>query len=351
MTVKDKVYIILVNYNGWKDTIECLESVLKSDYPNYQIIVVDNNSPNNSMEYIKAWAEGRQEVVYDKNSQLKHLSQPNEPKPLDYVFYNKEQALKGGIPEKETSLDNPLIFIQAGDNRGFAAGNNIGIRYALAKDDFEYIWLLNNDTVVEKNTLSKACMRLQNADNQKSKIGIVGSKLLFYDNPDIIQGIGGLYNKKLSTAKHLGAYEKDSGQYDTDKVLDKIDYVIGASMFVTKNFILDIGLMCEDFFLYFEEIDWTLRGQSKGYAIDYCWESKVYHKEGSSILQGSKFKKGSEISDYYGHRNRLIITKEHFPENLWLVKLSFLGAFFKRIKRRQFSRIKIIYKAYRDGVK
>jgi hypothetical protein len=113
-----------------------------------------------------------------------------------------------------------LIFIQAGDNRGFAAGNNIGIKYALAKDDFEYIWLLNNDTVIEKNTLSKACMRLQNADNQKSKIGIVGSKLLFYDNPDIIQGIGGLYNKKLSTAKHLGAYEKDNGQFDTDKVLD-----------------------------------------------------------------------------------------------------------------------------------
>ena len=88
-----KVYIILLNYNGWKDTIECLESVLKNDYENYQIIVVDNDSPNNSMKFIINWAEGKQEVIYDDNSQLKHLSQPFEKKPLDYVFYTKEEAL------------------------------------------------------------------------------------------------------------------------------------------------------------------------------------------------------------------------------------------------------------------
>ena len=150
-----KVYIILLNYNGWKDTIECLESILKNNYDNYQIIVVDNDSPNKSMGYIINWAEGKQEVVYDENSQLKHLSQPHEQKPLNYVFYTKEEALKGGVRDKELKLNNPIIFIQSDENGGFAAGNNVGIKYALAKDDFEYIWLLNNDTVIENNTLSK----------------------------------------------------------------------------------------------------------------------------------------------------------------------------------------------------
>jgi len=158
-----KVYIIILNYNGWKDTIECLESVLKNDYKNYQIIVVDNNSPNNSMDYIINWADGKQEVVYDENSQLKYLSQPFEPKPLDYVFYTKEEALSGGDREKEVKLNNPIIFIQAGENGGFAAGNNIGIKYALAKDDFEYVWLLNNDTVIKTNSLSNMVSRFHDS--------------------------------------------------------------------------------------------------------------------------------------------------------------------------------------------
>lgn len=98
--MKNKVYIIILNYNGWKDTIECLESVLKNDYESYQIIVVDNDSPNNSIEYIINWVEGKQEVVYDENSQLKHLSQPFGSKPLEYVFYTKNEALNGGDEKK-----------------------------------------------------------------------------------------------------------------------------------------------------------------------------------------------------------------------------------------------------------
>ena len=77
-----KVYIIILNYNGWADTIECLESVLKNDYPNYQVIVVDNNSPNNSMEYIKAWAEGKLDVWVKPAHPLRHLSFPLVKKPI-----------------------------------------------------------------------------------------------------------------------------------------------------------------------------------------------------------------------------------------------------------------------------
>jgi len=159
-----KVYIILLNYNNWADTIECLESVLRNDYPNYQVIVVDNNSPNNSMEYLKAWAEGRIDVWVNPNNPLRNLSFPPVPKPIPYVYYTREEAekcknldleekFKSDIPEGVTTK-YPIVFIQSGNNLGFAGGNNVGIRYALIKNDFDSVILLNNDTVIKGEAIS-----------------------------------------------------------------------------------------------------------------------------------------------------------------------------------------------------
>ena len=342
---KDKVYVLILNYNGWADTIECLESVLRSDYPNYQVIVVDNNSPNNSMEYIKAWAEGKLDVWVKSDHPLRHLSFPPVKKPIPYVYYNREEAEKGGNVEIERKLMEklpfgvttkyPLVFIQTGKNLGFAGGNNVGIKYALAKGDFEYIWFLNNDTVIEENSLSKLVEKFEKYKRLEKKIGIVGSKLLYYDNPKVIQGIGGIYNKWFAVAKHLGVFEEDRGQYDNERVLDKIDYIIGASMLVSRDFIEDVGLMCEEYFLYFEELDWTLRGKQKGYQLGYCWESRVYHKEGGSIGSSSKGEKKSEVADYYGLKNRIVFTKKFYPKYLWSVYLGFIVVIWNRVRRRR----------------
>jgi len=85
----------LLNYNNWQDTVECLESVLRNDYPNYQVIVIDNNSPNNSMEYLKAWADGRLDVWVSPKNPLRNLSFPPLKKPIPYVYYTREEAEKG----------------------------------------------------------------------------------------------------------------------------------------------------------------------------------------------------------------------------------------------------------------
>ena len=110
-----KIAIIILNWNGWKDTIECLESVFRIDYPNYQVIVVDNNSPNNSMEYIKAWAEGNLDVWTKPDNPLRHLSNPPVPKPVPYVFYNKEEAEKGGNKELESHYDEKSLGKKSND--------------------------------------------------------------------------------------------------------------------------------------------------------------------------------------------------------------------------------------------
>ena len=190
-----KAGIIILNYNNWQDTIECSESVLRNDYPNYQVIVIDNGSPNNSMKYIKTWAEGRQEVLTPEPSHpLYHLSHPPVKKPIPYIYYTREEAEKGGDFELEEKLTKewqeqrksnnkeliptspyPLIFIQTGENLGFAGGNNVGMKYTLKRDDFKYVWLLNNDTVIDQNTLTEMIKLAESNE----KIGMVGAKLLF----------------------------------------------------------------------------------------------------------------------------------------------------------------------------
>lgn len=293
-----KVYIIILNYNGWKDTIECLESVLKNDYENYQIIVVDNDSPNNSMEYIINWAEGKQEVLYDENSQLKHLSQPHEPKPLEYVYYTRDEALEGGDREKESRLDNPIIMIQAGENGGFAAGNNIGIKYALSKNDFEYICLLNNDTVVERTFLLYVIKKMK----KNEKIGICASKINYYLNPKIIWSNGGSYNKLTSQTKHIDYQMKDIGQSPKHK----ISFLTGCMWVVRKEVFTQIGLLNEEYFMYVEDLEYSYKVLNAGYLLEMESNSIIYHKVGASS-NGEV----SEFSSYYMMKNKLKFIREN----------------------------------------
>jgi glycosyltransferase involved in cell wall biosynthesis len=103
---RPKVAIVILNWNGWKDTIECLESVFRNTYPNYQVIVVDNGSTDGSIEKIKAWADGKQEVLTPEPTHpLYHLSHPPVKKPIPYIYYTREEAEKGGdlkLEEKVT---------------------------------------------------------------------------------------------------------------------------------------------------------------------------------------------------------------------------------------------------------
>jgi len=315
-----KVYIILVNYNGWKDTIECLESLLKLDYDNFQIVIVDNNSENNSMEKIKEYLDGCLDFEFNVNPKLKNLVYPLVKKHVPYVYYTKQEAENGNY-EAERGLKNPIILIQSGHNGGFAFGNNIGIKYALSKNDFEYIWLLNNDTVVDKDALAKLAEKAEMYRKQKKKVGIIGSKILTYSDPIVIHTVGMKMNKFLAVAILVGEQEKDTGRYDNEVILEKIDSVHGASMFINKSFIRDVGLMDEKYFLYFEELDWCLRGKEKGYSLGYCWKSKVYHKEGSSTFSSKKI---SKMAIYYGLRNRILIAKKYYRKYLFFVFLSSL---------------------------
>lgn len=331
-----RVYIVVLNWNGWKDTIECLESVFRSDAVNYRVIVCDNDSKDESLMLIKAWADGYLDVALHRDHGLRKFTFPPLNKPIAYLEYDRGMAESGGHPD---GGDAKLVLIQTGSNLGFAGGNNVGLRYALTKDDFDYVWLLNNDTIIRPDALSQMIARMQ----QMPSAGICGSTLLYYSMPGQVQAWGGAkYNKWLGTTKMLGAFTRADGPVDINIVESKLAFISGASMLVSKPFLEQIGLMREDYFLYFEEIDWAMRAKGQ-YQLCYAAGSVVYHKEGGSIGTNSVVPKEKSLTaDYYGVRSRLLFTRYFFPWCLPSIYLGLLPVLINRLRRGQWQRVSMI---------
>jgi hypothetical protein len=342
-----EVAIIFVNYKNYRQTLECLESLLRGGYTNFRIIIVENGSNNESLDEMTKWADGMSEWNGWETGEMRSYSDPPVKKPVPYVVYSRQEAEQGGIPAKEAKslrlpgalpLAHPLVFIRSDENLGFAGGNNLALRYAQAAGNAGYYWLLNTDTVVRKNALSELVAYMERPAHWKT--GMAGGKLLYYHSPDTIQCVSGLFNPKYATSKNLGAFEKDTGQYDMEDI--PIDYIQGACMFIRAQCLADTGPMNEEYFLYFEEPDWAIRVKRAGWDLGYCPKAVVYHKEGGSMGYSPVKKTKPEMMDYYSFRSRVLFTKKYYPQNLWLVKLSFIGVIINRILRLQFGRIKLI---------
>jgi len=368
--MRSKVSIIILNWNGWKDTIECLESIFRNTYPNYQVIVIDNGSTDGSLEKIKNWAEGKEEVLTPEPTHpLYHLSHPLIEMSIPYIYYNREEAEKGGNFKLEEKLKEawqkqgrhnskkinptssyPLIFIQTGENLGYAGGNNVGIRYALSKGSCGYVWLLNNDTVIDKDALTE----LVNLAEADKKIGMVGSKLLYYYEPKTIRFLN----------------NDTVGWNRMDKEYSEVEWIVGASLLAKKKVVKEVGLLDELYFMYNEEIDWCIETGRKGYKIFSCWKSKVWHKEGASLNRRLKkkffFRRVSHrvdiisflIRGYYGLRNELYFEKKYFHSKFMIyIFIDFLprvlGMAFEIIlynDNYKLKRMNLILKACWDGL-
>jgi GT2 family glycosyltransferase len=324
-----RVYVALLNWNGWGDSLECLESLLRCDYPDYRVIVCDNRSEDGSVDHLEAWADGRLDVaIITRAPTLARLSSPPVPKPIPYVAYGRGAAEAGGGARDSSAR---LIVIDTGANLGFAGGCNRALRYALARDDFAYVWLLNNDTVVNADALSQLVHRMR----ERPDAGICGSTLMYYHAPETIQALGGAqYNKWLGTRTPIGTHRPASVPLEVAEVEKKMSYVSGASMLVSREFLNEIGLLCEDYFLYYEEIDWAMRARGR-YALAYAAGSIVYHKEGGTI--GSPRIRAR--AEYLALRNRLLFTRKRVPIAFPTVWLGLLGVILNRLRRGQFDRV------------
>ena len=314
-----KVAIIILNWNGWKDTVECLESVFRIDYPNYQVIVVDNGSNDDSVEKIKAWAEGRQEVpTPEPTHPLYHLSHPPVQKPIPYIEYDRKTAEVGAMPKKEKLLYNklpkkiphPMILIQTGDNLGFAGGNNVGIRYALRKD-FKYIFLLNNDMVLNSDGLKDVIDFCERDEN----IGVIGGKIFYYDYPNIIWNACGRI-RFLWKVKYYGSNSKDKEELNRSK---KVTFISGAMMLIRRPVFERVGLLPEVYFFGAEDLEFSKRTEKNKFKMYYIPSFIAWHKVGNS-----KGKIGFEFL-YNGYFNYFLYVKRNYPPIIYRI-LTFLAS-------------------------
>jgi GT2 family glycosyltransferase len=306
MDTMPRVSIIILNWNGWKDTIECLESVYQITYPNYDVIVVDNGSEDESIEKIKAYAEGKIRT----NSKFFEYSEIN--KPIQVIEYQLNEIESNDEEEIGTDRIPPqerLILIKSDKNYGFAEGNNIAIRYSLRALKPQYVLLLNNDTVVDQQFLFELIFSSLNEEN----CGICGSKLHFYDHPEIIQSAGCKINWLLGNVVQIDYRKKDQNNYSVSDV----DTVSGCSMLINRSLIDKIGLLNTELFAYYEDTDYCIRAQNNGYRVIFVPNSKVWHK-----VSGTS-RKTSGLREYYSMRNLVwfvkTYSKSYYPFLLYLL--------------------------------
>lgn len=288
-----KVAIIVLNWNGWRDTVECLESLQRITYHNYQIIVVDNGSTDGSVEKIKAWAEGRQEAVAPEPSHfLYYLSQPPSPKPIPYVCWTQEEAESGDNSHIHTSLPHSLVLIRINTNLGFAAGNNVGIRYALRKK-FPYLLILNNDTVVTPDFLDKLIsFAWENLDSQ-----LIGPRILDYSDGSNWQWPVKhplTFAVVLIALTPLGRLLRNSSLYKNcfyrGNIPHQVYAVPGSCMLFKRETLERVGLFDEKTFLYWEEF--IMAEKLRKHELKTCIQpaSIIYHKLGQSTKKHGALK-------------------------------------------------------------
>ncbi|MDM8569758.1 glycosyltransferase family 2 protein [Thiotrichales bacterium HSG1] len=239
-----------------------------------------------------------------------------------------------------------FVLIQTGANLGFAGGNNVGVRYALLTRRYKYLWLLNNDIAVD----SKALTNLYKYAINHPNMALLGSTVIDYYQRDTIQCAGGCrYFPIFTVFKPMLA-----GQ-SVDKIEQyqiKFDYVYGAAMFFQVNAMRKVGLLNEEYFLFYEELDYCKRLKKQGYTIGWCRDSLVYHKGSATIGNVSKddVDKLSQ-ANYYENLSTLKYTANFHRYLLPLVLISrFLGKSLVLIKRRDFYLFKPLFMAYRDFI-
>jgi GT2 family glycosyltransferase len=295
------VAVVIVNWNGYDDSRECLESVFAQNYPNLFAVVCDNASSDGSLHEIAEWA--RLAACGYPRRREPPIRVPPLGKPINAVYLTPEdfKFASGRAPAQ-------LFLVQLPRNLGFAGAANVGIRCGLSNPAVQYVWLLNNDTLVAPDCLTHMVSRLQ----EEPAASMCGSRLMFYDQPNRVQALGGgKFYKLIGESRHLG-FGQEASRFRSVDVESRLDHLLGASMLVRRSFIEQFGVMDDAYFLYYEEIDWVRRAGS-GCKLLYAHDAIVYHKGGSSIGTAYEAAKLSPLAAYFLTSSRLKFVKRYYP--------------------------------------
>ena len=247
-----KITIVTLNWNGYEDTIELLESLKKITYQNFDVVLVDNGSEGDDAEKL------------------------------------------------ESNYGEFVKVLRNKSNLGFAGGNNEGIKIAL-QNNADYVLLINNDTVVEPDILHNLIQKFNNDE----RVGIVAPKINFYAEPQKIWSAGGKISKLRGSAISFSV-KRGKNNFLKDEL---VDFVSGCCMLIKRSLFSEIGYFDEKYFLYMEDADYCWRAANAGFKIICVPQCTILHKVNSSSSD-----KYENLPLYYMTRNRLYFAKKSFPK-------------------------------------
>lgn len=288
------VATVVLNYREPDATVRCVESVLSSSLSNLLVIVVDNSS---------------------------------DPTLRDRILSMRD-----------------TLYMDSGQNLGYAGGNNVGIQKALSMGA-EFIFVLNNDTIVDQNALRALTSAYQAS---KNNIGAIYPRVYHTRFPERNPSAGGRIRCDGTTYHVL-----DSGNLplDNEGLYGQLDWLPGAALFFPRQVLIDVGFFNPGYFIYFEDVEWSLRARRKGYSLKYCPSAIVFH-EGEKAIR----KTTSEVRTYYPLRNHLSTAKNWMPRFSFLllairkIGVEFPLAILLNIAHRRTKMIRIWATAILDGL-
>lgn len=240
-----RVTIVVLNWNNGPDTIACLASIEKLDYPAYRVLIVDNGSSDDS-----------------------------------------EYQIRKAFPN--------VAFLQTGANLGYAEGNNVGIQHAILEDP-DYIFVLNNDTLLASDLLG----RLVQAAEQDPKVVMTGPTMYCTDPADKLFAVGSFVNWKAGTIHHRGMFQPANLFSDLCDN-NPVDFIVGCGVLVKSSFIREAGVLDPDYYLNYEDVEWGVRANKRGYKVLHVPSAVMWHKI------SAKLGLASPANTYYMTRNALL---------------------------------------------
>lgn len=297
---QNKIAVILVNWNSFIVTNDCIYSLKKATYPHFDIIVIDNGSE-----------DGSGDLLLENNPHI--------------------------------------ILLKSLTNRGYTGGNNLGFEYSI-RNGYTYSMLLNNDTFVEVDFLEP----LVNYMDLHPNTGVIQSKIYFNHNRKILWSGGSFYNQFWGFAYTSGLFKKTSRKYEQ---IRKVDWVTGCSFFTRNEILKKSGLLAENMFIYSEDVDLSFRIGKLGFDLIYHPDSIIYHIAGASGKSKNKGKEGylSPKVHYLNIRNRIWLIKKHTP--WYYIPTVYFCNFFYCLAimcyfafRFRFKKLKAAWQAVKDGI-
>lgn len=278
--------VVIVTYGAADVIADCLETLFASDGVILSVAVVDNASPDATEAVVRDWQAGRIAPAVMPFA----TGQTRRPPQVDTL--------------PRAAEDHHLAFLQTGDNLGFAAAVNIGLMALSALPEVDRFWILNPDSAVPPTTAAA----FANHPAPKGGFGMIGGRVLYFDRPEVIQIDGGVIDWRTGVTRNVNQFGPADAPPPDPAAMD---FITGASMVVSRDFLRRAGPMPEDYFLYYEEVDWALRRD--GLPLVYCPAGVVYHRAGSAIGSPAPGRKASPFSTYFKHRARMRFLRRNRP--------------------------------------